>query len=167
MGERILIAYASRSGSTKEVAEAMGDVMRGAGLKVDVKNVKEVQDLSDYSGVIIGSAARAGRLLGEARKFAVKFKKDIERIKTAYFTVCLTIKDDTPENRKQVDAYLDPLKKIKEPVCVGLFAGKFDVKDINSVLGFALKKAKVPEGDFRNWENIKAWSHEVTEKIKA
>ena len=66
MGKKVLIAYASKAGSTGEVAQAIGQVLCDAGMAVDVRRVQDVKDLSPYSAVVIGSAARMGRLLGEA-----------------------------------------------------------------------------------------------------
>ncbi len=41
----------------------------------------------------------------------------------AYFLVCLTMGEDTPENVKQAIGYAKPMIKIKEPVNLGLFGG--------------------------------------------
>ncbi|MCK9277587.1 MAG: flavodoxin domain-containing protein, partial [Methanoculleus sp.] len=45
MADEILVAYATRYGSTAEVAEAIGDELRKAGVAVDVLPVSDVQNL--------------------------------------------------------------------------------------------------------------------------
>ena len=61
MENRILVAYATRAGSTIKVAETIGEALTDAGATVDVQNVKNVSDLSLYSAVVLGSAVRAGK----------------------------------------------------------------------------------------------------------
>ncbi len=48
----------------------------------------------------------------------------------------------------------DPLVKIKEPLNIRLFAGRYDSKSVGLPFRFLLKKLKVPEGDFRKWDEI-------------
>ena len=45
MQAEVLIAYVSRSGSTEDVAEAMGVAMEEAGIEVDVKPVANVESI--------------------------------------------------------------------------------------------------------------------------
>ncbi len=52
--DKILVAYASRAGSTGEVAEAIGQVLCEAGAAVDVRLAKGVTDLSPYRAVVEG-----------------------------------------------------------------------------------------------------------------
>nr|HQD26703.1 flavodoxin domain-containing protein [Methanoculleus thermophilus] len=65
MAERILVAYATRYGSTADVAEAIGDELRKSGADVDVKPVGEVRDLSLYRAAVIGSPIYMGKWLPE------------------------------------------------------------------------------------------------------
>jgi len=82
--------------------------------------------------------------------------------------VCMTMKDDTPANHKTVDAYLDPLREQVRPVDVGLFAGKMDYSKLGLFARTAVKHfVKVPEGDFRDRNVIKAWSKALLPKLTA
>ena len=69
MSRRTLVAYASRAGSTAEVAEAIGRTLAEDGAQVDVRLVKEVADLSPYRAVVAGSAIQGGKWLPEAMQF--------------------------------------------------------------------------------------------------
>jgi menaquinone-dependent protoporphyrinogen oxidase len=51
----VLVAYANRSGSTAEIAVAIADELRRAGLDVDCRPAGEVVDLERYAGVVLGS----------------------------------------------------------------------------------------------------------------
>ena len=165
MSNKILVAYATKSDSTREVAEAVGRVLRESGLEVDITPVTQVKNIDSYRAVIVGSAARVGRLLPETVKFAEKYKEQLGKKETAYFTVCMTMETDTPENRKTVTTYLAPLVNVKEPLSIGLFAGKYDSRSVGLPFRFILKKLKVPEGDFRNWDDITNWSRDLADKL--
>jgi menaquinone-dependent protoporphyrinogen oxidase len=98
----MLVAYATTAGSTAEVAEAIGEELRSMGAEVDVRLAKEVKAVSPYGAVIVGSGIRAGQLLPHATKFVQKNREALSQVPMAYFVVCLTMKDDTEENRSTV-----------------------------------------------------------------
>ena len=161
MKSRILIAYGSRCGSTGGVAEAIGQVLCETGAAVDVRLVGNVNDLSPYQAVIAGSAIRMGKWLPEVVGFVKTHHDTLSRVPVAYFVVCMTMKDDTVENRRKVLAYLDPVRKQVpqvKPVDVGLFAGMVDFSKLSFVHSLMLKVKGAPEGDFRNWEAIRTWA---------
>lgn len=174
MGDRILIAYASKCGSTGEVAQAIGQVLCEAGAAVDVRPVAEVTNLAGYRGVIIGSAARMGKSLPEAVKFAEQHRDELSHMMaTAYFTVGVTMKQDTPENREKAAAHLQSLCAVREPVSLGLFAGKVDpakmalpLRVMTSCLP-AAKQGPLAPGDFRDWEAIRAWGRALAPSMVA
>jgi len=159
--DKILVAYASRAGSTGEVAEAIGQVLCEAGAAVDVRLAKEVTDLSPYRAVVVGSGIRVGKWLPEAVEFVERHREALSRMPVAYFLVCLTLKEDTEENRRTVAAYLDPVRDLVQPVDVGLFAGVMDYNKLPFIFRLMMKAMKSPEGDFRNWETIRAWAGQV------
>jgi menaquinone-dependent protoporphyrinogen oxidase len=156
---RVLIAYASRCGSTGGVADAIGKELRGTGASIDVRLVGNVHDLSPYQSVIVGSAIRMGRWLPDAIDFVKKHQDALRQLRTAYFVVCLTMKDDTPENRSRVLVFLDPVHKETpqiQLVDIGLFAGAVDFSKLSFVYKSVLKAKGVVEGDFRNWTSIRS-----------
>ncbi|MCX6571441.1 MAG: hypothetical protein NT006_08505 [Candidatus Aminicenantes bacterium] len=61
MSQKVLIAYATRAGSTGEIAKEIGDVLIAKGFAVDVVPVRKVRDISPYRAVIVGSASGPGR----------------------------------------------------------------------------------------------------------
>ncbi len=164
MSKKVLIAYASRAGSTAEVAEKIGEALKVLGFDVEVKNVKEINDISYYDVIIIGSAVRMFKLLPETIKFANRFREELQNKSVAYFIVCLTMHKDTEESRAQAQKYIKPLLEIKEPISVGLFAGKMDYSKLSFVWRI-LFKGRVPEGDFRDWNSVISWVNSLSEKF--
>ena len=146
---------------SRTVAEAIGQVLCEAGAAVDVRLAKEVTDLSPYRAVVVGSGIRVGKWLPEAVQFVERYQEALSRVPVAYFLVCLTLKEDTEENRRTVAAYLDPVRDLVQPVDVGLFAGVMDYAKLPFILRLMMKAMKSPKGDFRNWEAIRAWAGQV------
>ena len=166
MPKSILVVYGTWAGSTAEVADFIGRTVAEGGYRVDVKPVESVKSLAGYHAVVIGSAIRAGKVKPEVMDFVKNHKSALEKIPSAYFVVCMTMKDDTPDNRKTVNAYLDPLREQVAPVDAGLFAGKMDYSKLGFFARMAVKYfVKVPEGDFRNWNVIKAWTRSLIPKL--
>jgi menaquinone-dependent protoporphyrinogen oxidase len=158
MTGKVLVAYATKAGSTAEVAQAIAEVLRGKGENVDVAPVKEVKDLSPYRAVIAGSAIRMGSWLPEAVDFVAKNQAALAKVPTAFFLVSGYLKDDTPEMRAKVSAFLDPVRAMVKPGKEGMFAGKMDYSKITFLDRLIAKMVKSVEGDWRNWDQIRAWA---------
>ncbi len=156
--ERVLVAYASKAGSTAEVAAFIARRLSEAGLGVDLRRAKNVRSVDGYRAVVVGSAIRMGQWLSEATDFVKTHKGDLAARRTAFFAVCMTLKDDTPANRKEAAGYLEPVRKVLDPNRMEFFAGKMDYGRLGFATRLIVKSKKVPEGDFRNWEAIGSWT---------
>ena len=165
MGKKYLIAYGTAAGSTAEVAEAIGEKMRQAGLAVDVHPVEAVKDLSGYDGVVIGSAVRILHLIPPTRKFIRKFRKALKQKPLAYFVVCMTMAEKTDENIAKTKEFAKPLLALKEPVSLGLFGGCMDPDKLTGM--FAKTMQEQPKEDKRDWEEIRAWGRDLASKFPA
>jgi menaquinone-dependent protoporphyrinogen oxidase len=66
MEKKVLVAYASKCGSTGETAKAVAEEIAARGKSVDVRPAENVKDISGYSAVVLGSAVRFGRWLPPA-----------------------------------------------------------------------------------------------------
>ncbi len=162
---KVLVAYATRCGSTAEVAEAIGEVLCEAGLAVDICPAKQVRDVSSYQAVVLGSAIRMGKPLSEATEFVRHHSHALAALPVAYFHLGTSMNRDTPENREKASAALAPLREVVAPVSEGLFGGKVDPARLE--LGWRLALSFVKEGDMapgdhRNWEAIRSWATELT-----
>jgi menaquinone-dependent protoporphyrinogen oxidase len=170
MKDKILIAYTTAAGSTAEVAQAIGEEISKRDEVVEVVKAKEVKDLSPYRAVIVGTGIRAGHVYRDTLNFLERHQAALSQVPVAYFVVCMTMKDDTEENRCQVDTYVDQMREKApqvKPADIGLFAGKMDFKTLSFPLKMIIKAMKGEEGDFRNWDAVRDWAAAVQVKLSA
>ena len=162
---KILIAYASKCGSTAEVATAMGRTLAQYGASVDVLPLKKVTDLQDYQAVFIGSPIRAAKWLREAADFVNVNRTVLQSVPVAFFTVCMTLVEDTPANRSRAAGFLDPVRTALAPAAEGYFAGMVDPKRLSFLDNSMLKIKNTPVGDFRDWNKIRNWAQSTYTQI--
>ena len=167
MSKKILVAYASKCGSTGEVASAIGKTLAQAGARVDVMPLSKVTNLSDYQAVFVGSAIRMAKWLPEAANFVSENLAILQRVPTAYFTVCATMIEDTPAKRARAAGFIEPLRTVLTPAAEGYFAGKVDPNSLSFLENISLKAKDVPQGDFRDWDKITSWAQTTYAQICA
>jgi uncharacterized protein YjbI with pentapeptide repeats/flavodoxin len=159
MSQQILVAYASISGSTKEVAEAIAMELQRNGADATAVPAREVKSLDGYNAAVIGSSIRVGRWLADAIRLVEQNEDALSTMPVAYFSTCLTMVHDTEDNRRKVEAYLAPIRSLApsvHPVSTGMFAGSLDPN--HRVKIFADQE---PESDFRDFGAIEAWAREI------
>jgi menaquinone-dependent protoporphyrinogen oxidase len=158
---KVLVAYASRYGSTAEVAQAIGQELCSRGQTADVRNIEEVKDLSAYDAVVVGSAIRMGRWLPAATRFVQSNQAALRNLPTAFFTVHMLATDDSAASRQQRESYTATERGLVTPTTEAFFAGKTDPKQLNLVERLMFKATNSPEGDLRNWQVIRSWADEI------
>lgn len=168
MDKKILIAYASRCGSTAEVAHMIAQTLLNHGISVDLNLVEHVKDLSPYKMVIIGSAIRTAHWLPEAVTFVKENRLVLRRISTAYFTVCLTMAQDDDSSRQKAERFLDAVREYNHADLEGYFGGLLDFKRLSWLDQMIMKsRGRTKEGDYRDWNAIQAWTDMIYERLIA
>jgi menaquinone-dependent protoporphyrinogen oxidase len=167
MKQKILITHASRSGSTAEIAEAIGKTLTQNGAHVDVLAMQEVTDLTPYQAVVAGSAIRKSKWLPEAMQFIQDHRTELAAKPFATFTVSITLAmSNTDPYRQAVTEWIQPVRALVKPISEGLFAGLLDFSKL-PFNGDTLKLRAVvalgifPKGDRRDWNAIGAWAKSI------
>jgi menaquinone-dependent protoporphyrinogen oxidase len=164
---RVLVAYASKAGSTAEVAAVIARRLADAGWAVDLRRARTIRSVAGYRAVIVGSAIRAGQWLDDASGFVKTHRESLAARKTAFFTLCMTLQQDTPGNRDKVAAYLKPVREVLEPDWIEFFAGKMEYRRLALGPRLIVKAMKVREGDFRDWKAIGSWTDRLVQEMPA
>ena len=130
--KKILIAYASKYGSTAQIAENIALRLKKAGLTPVVRGAKEISSLAEYSAVVTGSAVYAGSWLKEAADFLEKFQEELTQLPTWLFSAGPTGKGDPVEQMKgwRFPDSLKPLVDKIRPRDIAFFHGVLDMSKL-------------------------------------
>jgi menaquinone-dependent protoporphyrinogen oxidase len=167
MEKKILVTYASRTGTTSGIAEVISRRLSEKGYHVDVLPLEEVHDISDYNSIIIGSAIQNRQWLPEAMNFIMENQDQLRKIKTALFTVCITLSMKNSEKYlPEIRKWVNPVKEMISPTREAYFAGKLDINKIASLSDRMKFRLSVlfgvwSEGDHRDWEAIREWTDDL------
>ena len=166
MPNTALVGYATRYGSTQEVAEAVAAALRERGLETDVRPLKDVRSLEGYGAVVVGSALYMYRWHRDTRRFLSRHRKALMERPVAIFTLGPVHDPRDEEEWQNSRAQLDKeLAKVPwlEPVSVELFGGKFDPEKFRGpVKWFA---GAEPASDARDWAAIRTWAGDLAAKL--
>ena len=161
MNKNILVAYASKHGATKEIAEKIGEVLLQSGKQVDVLPVGAVKNLTSYQAVILGSAIYIGKWPKEAVRFLRANEKSLaERLVWLFSSGPTGMGDplELVEGQRFPAPLLGIINRI-HPRDIVVFHGFNNPAKLNIVEKWALRSiAKKPLGDFRDWNAIAKWA---------
>ena len=165
---KVLVAYASKYGATAEIAEKIGQVLRQAGLQVDVSPVKSAGDLKSYDAVILGSAAYMFQWRADAVSFLKKNQTLLAERPTWLFYSGPLGKGDALELVKgqRFPKSLKPVIDHIKPRDTKVFHGFINMEKLNFFEKFAFKKSPAMQGDFRDWNAIIAWANSIAAMLK-
>lgn len=158
MRAKVLIAYATRAGSTGEISEAIAQQLCADGYVADVKEVSAVTSLGGYNAVILGSAVRYGNWLPEMLTFMQRNQAALGQRPLACFTACNKAKNQSAASLTELKAYSKAARELVEPKAEVFLAGKLDPATLSWFERMVVRLIGSPEGDFRDWTAIKAWA---------
>ena len=168
---KFLVAYGSRFGSTKEIAEYMTKVLKEKEVNVDLyEAAKTPSNIDEYDIVLIGSGIQIGKWKNTALNFLKKHQKTLRGKTTGLFVSCVfgMYPDKVEEARKKF--LVDVAKKYGlEPAGLGLFGSCLDFtgkKGLKYNLTVNIMKKDLAEMgveydetyEFRDWQKIKEWA---------
>jgi menaquinone-dependent protoporphyrinogen oxidase len=160
--DKILVAYASKAGSTGGVAEAIGKTLADSSAQVDVRLMKDVIDIAPYRAVVAGSAIRMGEWLPEAMQFVQTHQAALAQKPFAAFLVCMTLAKPSAKASQEAAAYLEPVRVLVKPASEGLFAGVMDYSKLSLIDGLMNRAVGGDQpGDYRDWNAIRAWAADL------
>jgi menaquinone-dependent protoporphyrinogen oxidase len=157
MNQPVLVTYATRFGSTEEVAAAIAATLRDGGHPADLQPMESVRGLDEYAAVVMGSAVNYAYWLQPAFTFLRRHEEALQRLPVAAFSVHIQNISDDAQSRAARLAYLDEVRPFVQPLAEGYFAGRFNRHGAVVLLPGWIGRF-VPTIDLRKWEQIRAWA---------
>jgi menaquinone-dependent protoporphyrinogen oxidase len=166
MGDQVLVTYASKYGSTMEIADKIHKVLLKEGLKSTLQPVEQIDGLNPYTAVVLGSAV----YFGQWRKSAAGFLKAKEA-ELAKKRVWLFSSGPPGNEMKSLQGWKFPanLQGIADqidPREVIVFPGAVDLNKLNPIEKLAMKALKATSSDYRDWDAITSWAKGIAKSLK-
>ena len=161
---RVLVTATSKHGATAEIARAVGEALREAHLEADVLAPEEVDGLEGYDAVVLGSAVYMGRWLDPAKRFV-----DRNRRVLATRPVWLFSSGPLGDPPKPTDEAVDVagLREATGARDHRIFSGRLARSDLSLAEKAIVMAFRAPEGDFRSWDEIRAWATAIAHTLQA
>src|SRR4051794_13107421 len=152
----VLVTFASKHGSTAEIADALAETLRTCALKVDCVQAGDVERLDGYDAVVLGSAVYMRRWRREARKFLNRFDAELAQRPFWVFSSG-PVGDLTKINPD----WLEPSGTIAA-------AERLGARE-HVVFGGRSLSSRIPADlrDQRDWEQIRAWGRHIAAELGA
>lgn len=155
----VLVTYATRYGSTAEVAQAVAETLNSGGISSICKPIPAVKQVDEYRALVLGAPLFMGRLHSDARKFLSAHRALLTKIPVALFVSGPVQKDekDWIGAEQQLDKELTkyPWLSLLARKIVG---GKFDPAMLTFPLSLIATVKKMPASDVRDWPAIRSWA---------
>jgi menaquinone-dependent protoporphyrinogen oxidase len=178
----VLIAYGSRHGGTRGIAERIGSVLQNHGIEALVQPAERIGDVSRVDAFLVGSGVYMGSWLNEPLEFMRANQETLAARPTWLFS-----SGPLPGSTKGplgVDPLTDALGPADGPGSGGrkkvealsaaihprdhrVFLGAHDPMDPPKTFAervvrmLPAAKNMLPTGDFRDWDEIEAWATEI------
>jgi menaquinone-dependent protoporphyrinogen oxidase len=177
---KVLIIYGTNNGQARKVAERMVGMVKGRGHEVElVQGNKTSADFSPegFDAAIVGTSIYMDQHQISMRKLVKANSEAFNRIPTAYFCVCLTVKGTKPEDKEQAERYIQKFADYTglKPVKTAVFAGALKYPDYNFVKRFSAKLLARKLGldtdtkqyfEYTDWLAVTRFAEEFVDSLK-
>jgi len=172
---KLLVAYASPHGSTAEVATFMGRLLKAYDVEVDVKHADNVEDVSKYDAFLLGSAVHASMWLPSISRFMFRFEEELAQKPIFMFLMCIIVLEEGGrEKALSTFVWKEALEKLNiSRENIEAFAGVLDWEktdgDERWMISVRYEGKELPgrnNSDYRDWQKLAAWTHEVATKMQ-
>ncbi len=172
----VLVAYASRHGATRGIAERIAERLRADGLDAEARPATEIRDASRFDAFVVGGAAYMFHWLKDATRFVQRNRTLLAERPTWLFSSGPVGTDTVDENGRDVLDVSVPkefaeLRAAIHPRGEKVFFGAMDpaAKPIGLAERFVAlmpaAKDALPKGDFRDWPAIDAWADDIAREL--
>ena len=161
---KVLVAYATKTGTTKEIAQEIARALQAEGLDAEARGIGSVEGLEGWSAVIVGAPINGMSWLPEALGFVRDHASALRSLPTAYFLVSYLLFQGGGFWKARIRAALDRVSAIAPPVGLGMFGGRLPapLPTAARVLFGVRKGAPL---DLVNPEAARAWARQLAPRL--
>lgn len=164
-GVNVLVAYASKHGSTHEIAEAVAQALRDSGLAADCVEAGDEKPLDGYGAVVLGSAVYMKRWRREARHFLRKHSKELAGLPFWVFS-----SGPVGDPEKDDDAWTEPAHTIETAEDLGVrnhvvFGGSVSTESSGPMARSMAGNTPPEHRDRRDWDAIRSWAEAIAREL--
>jgi len=164
----VLVAYASKHGSTAEIACRIAETLSRSGLSVDCREVSQVGATQAYEAVVLGSAVYLGRWRAEARHFLRVHRKALAEQSLWVFSSGPvgpdTLSLDSPLARPRRTGRAVERLGAREHI---VFGGSLPAQPDGRIAQAMVRRTTPEQRDRRDWEQIHAWALHIAQQLDA
>lgn len=167
MSALILVAYATRYGSTQEVAEAVASTLRERGLAVDIQPMRQVHTLDQYRAVVLGAPLYMFHWHKDALHFLARHRAALTARPVAIFALgpFHAEEKEFQEVRGQLEKELTKFPWLRS-AAIAIFGGKFDPQKLTFPYNLVPGLKNMPVSDVRDWTAIRAWASDLAAQFQ-
>lgn len=169
---RVLILFGTTDGHTRKVAAALREALRAEGLDAFVTDAKHGASTvvpEEYDGVIVAASIQGGHFQKPVVRWARTHAAQLNRMPTAFLSVCLGILEKRPEVRRTLDAIVEQFQRSTgwRPEAVKFIAGALPYTRYNWLKRWIMRRIVAKAGgdtdttrdfEYTDWEDLRAFA---------
>ena len=161
---KVLVAVASRHGSTREIGDAVAEVLRTAGFEVDVQDPDDVESVEPYDAVVLGSSVYVGRWAASARALVDRCAWALSKRPVWLFSSGPVGTPLAPAaDAEELSGIMTRIRARGHRT----FPGRLDTGGLGLAERAAVALLQAEQGDFREWRDIADWASAIASELHA
>lgn len=156
----VLVTYASKHGSTEEIAQRIAGSLRSSGREVVVQPVPPEGSVAAYEAVIVGSAVYTGHWMKPAAEFVRRHRDVLSARPVWLFSSGPVGPQELPEAVEAAE-----LRTLVSARGHRTFAGALRGDRLSSFERLMVRAVRAPQGDFRDWDDVDAWAAGIAAQL--
>ena len=161
---RVLVAYATRFGSTHEVAAAIVHELNTAGLQAQSAEAGSALNPDEFDAFVIGSPMYGGKWMSEAAMFTAIMAERIGSKPVALFSMGTLGVNSPDAGHVEHAAFVERIGSVAPGLNIVSdtnFTGYFERANLPWYLRIVDRFVTNPQGDHRDWNAIKCWARSL------
>ncbi len=168
---RVLVAYASKNGSTEQIARAIATELVHHDLEVDCREAGEVTALDGCDAIVLGSAVYARHWQASARHFLRRHREVLSE-KALWVFSSGPVGEPKPEDEANAAGWLEPPRIVAAVERLGarehvVFGGCVPQQPHNFIERSMARNTPPEYADRRDWEEIADWAASIAQSLQA